>query len=43
MERIDSALVSVHEVLANVKNVTGQLQKDNNLEKTLVNFKDSSG
>jgi ABC-type transporter Mla subunit MlaD len=39
---IDSALVSVHEVLANVKNVTVQLQKDNNIEKTLVNFKASS-
>ena len=39
---VDSALVSVHEVLANVKDVTGQLQKDNNLEKTLVNFKAAS-
>ncbi len=39
---IDTALVSVHEVLANVKDVTGQLQKDNNLQKTLVNFKASS-
>jgi len=39
---IDSALVSAHEVLANVKDVTVQLQKDNNLEKTLVNFKNSS-
>jgi ABC-type transporter Mla subunit MlaD len=39
---IDSALVSVHEVLSNVKNVTVQLQKDNNLEKTLTNFKSSS-
>jgi ABC-type transporter Mla subunit MlaD len=39
---IDSALVSVHEVLANVKDVTVQLQKDNNLEKTLANFKASS-
>jgi ABC-type transporter Mla subunit MlaD len=39
---IDSALVSAHEVLANVKDVTVQLQKDNNLEKTLVNFKASS-
>jgi ABC-type transporter Mla subunit MlaD len=39
---IDSALVSVHEVLANVKDVTGQLQKDNNLEKTIGNFKASS-
>jgi len=39
---IDSALVSAHDVLANVKNITVQLQKDNNLEKTLVNFKASS-
>ncbi len=39
---IDSALVSVHEVLGNVKDITGQLQKDNNLQKTLVNFKASS-
>jgi ABC-type transporter Mla subunit MlaD len=39
---IDSALVSVHDVLANVKDVTVQLKKDDNLEKTLVNFKSSS-
>jgi ABC-type transporter Mla subunit MlaD len=39
---IDSALVSARDVLANVKGVTGQLQKDNNLEKTLANFKASS-
>jgi len=39
---IDSALVSVHDVLSNVKDVTVQLQKDNNLEKTLANFKASS-
>jgi ABC-type transporter Mla subunit MlaD len=39
---IDSALVSAHEVLANVKDVTVQLQKDNNLEKTIGNFKASS-
>jgi ABC-type transporter Mla subunit MlaD len=39
---IDSALVSFHEALTNVKDVTKQLQKDNNLEKTLVNFKASS-
>jgi ABC-type transporter Mla subunit MlaD len=39
---IDTALLSVHDALSNVKNVTAQLQKDNNLEKTLVNFKDSS-
>jgi ABC-type transporter Mla subunit MlaD len=39
---IDSALVSVREVLSDVKCVTGQLQKDKNLEKTLLNFKASS-
>jgi ABC-type transporter Mla subunit MlaD len=39
---IDSALVSVHDVLSDVRDVTGQLKKDNNLEKTLVNFKASS-
>jgi ABC-type transporter Mla subunit MlaD len=39
---IDSALVSVHDVLANVKDVTVQLKKDDNLEKTLGNFKSSS-
>jgi ABC-type transporter Mla subunit MlaD len=39
---IDSALVSAHEVLSNVKDVTVQLRKDNNLEKTLTNFKASS-
>jgi ABC-type transporter Mla subunit MlaD len=39
---IDSALVSAHEVLSNVKDVTIQLRKDNNLEKTLTNFKASS-
>jgi ABC-type transporter Mla subunit MlaD len=39
---IDSALVSAHEVLGSVKDVTGQLQKDNNLEKSLGNFKAAS-
>jgi ABC-type transporter Mla subunit MlaD len=39
---IDSALVSVREVLANAKDLTVQLKKDNNLEKSLANFKDSS-
>jgi ABC-type transporter Mla subunit MlaD len=39
---IDSALGSVHDVLSDVKDVTAQLKKDNNLEKTLVNFKGSS-
>jgi ABC-type transporter Mla subunit MlaD len=40
---IDSTLVSAHEVLNNVKDVTVQLQKDNNLEKSLGNFKAASG
>jgi ABC-type transporter Mla subunit MlaD len=40
---IDSTLASAHEVLNNVKDVTVQLQKDNNLEKSLVNFKAASG
>jgi ABC-type transporter Mla subunit MlaD len=39
---IDSAFASLGGVLANVKGVTTQLQKDNNLEKTLANFKDAS-
>jgi phospholipid/cholesterol/gamma-HCH transport system substrate-binding protein len=39
---VDTALIGVREVLANLKDVTGQLQKDNNVEKTLVNFKASS-
>ncbi len=40
--QIDSTFVSVQSVLANVKNVMNQLEKDNNLEKTLANFKDAS-
>jgi ABC-type transporter Mla subunit MlaD len=40
---IDSTLASAHEVLNNVKDVTVQLQKDNNLEKSLGNFKAASG
>jgi ABC-type transporter Mla subunit MlaD len=40
---IDSTLVSAHEVLNNVKDVTVQLQKDNNLEKSLGNLKAASG
>ncbi len=40
--QIDSALVSLQDVLTNVKGVTNQLQKDNNLEKTIANFKDAS-
>jgi ABC-type transporter Mla subunit MlaD len=40
---IDSTLTSAHEVLNNVKDVTVQLQKDNNLEKSLGNFKAASG
>jgi ABC-type transporter Mla subunit MlaD len=39
---IDSALASAQEVLSNVKDVTVQLQKDNNLEKSLGNFKAAS-
>jgi ABC-type transporter Mla subunit MlaD len=39
---IDSALVGFHDVLTNIKDVTVQLEKENNLEKTLVNFKSSS-
>jgi ABC-type transporter Mla subunit MlaD len=40
---IDATLASAHEVLNNVKDVTVQLQKDNNLEKSLANFKAASG
>jgi ABC-type transporter Mla subunit MlaD len=40
---IDSTLATAHEVLNNVKDVTIQLQKDNNLEKSLGNFKAASG
>ncbi|HEY1477667.1 MAG TPA: MlaD family protein [Chthoniobacterales bacterium] len=40
--RIDSALVGFHDVLNNIKDVTVQLEKENNLEKTLANFKSSS-
>jgi ABC-type transporter Mla subunit MlaD len=40
--QIDSALLSLQSVLTNVKGVTTQLQKDNNLEKTIANFKDAS-
>jgi ABC-type transporter Mla subunit MlaD len=39
---IDATLTSAHEVLNNVKDVTVQLQKDNNLEKSLGNFKAAS-
>jgi ABC-type transporter Mla subunit MlaD len=39
---IDSALVKFQDVLSNVKDVAAQLEKDNNLEKTLANFKASS-
>ena len=48
--RLDSALAQVHEalggvqeVLGNVHNITLQLQKDDNLQKTLANFNASSG
>jgi ABC-type transporter Mla subunit MlaD len=40
--QIDSAFVSLAGVLASVKGVTTQLQKDNNLEKAIANFKDAS-
>jgi ABC-type transporter Mla subunit MlaD len=39
---VDSALGSVHSVLSDLKEITGQLEKDKNLEKTLVNFKAAS-
>jgi ABC-type transporter Mla subunit MlaD len=39
---IDSALVKFDGVLSNVKDVTAQLEKDSNLEKTLANFKAAS-
>jgi ABC-type transporter Mla subunit MlaD len=46
---INSALTQVHDVLdrvqdvlANVRNITLQLEKDNNLQKTLANFDSSS-
>jgi ABC-type transporter Mla subunit MlaD len=39
---VDSALTRLQDVLANVKDVTGQLEKDDNLEKTLANFKAAS-
>jgi hypothetical protein len=39
---IDATLTSAHEVLNNVKDITVQLQKDNNLEKSLGNFKAAS-
>ena len=34
--------MNVHDVLSNVKDVTAQLEKDSNLEKTLANFKAAS-
>lgn len=39
---LNSAIVDFRDMLANVKNITLQLQKDNNLEKTLANFKAAS-
>jgi hypothetical protein len=39
---VDSALTRLQDVLSNVKDVTGQLEKDDNLEKTLANFKAAS-
>jgi len=39
---VDSALTKFQDVLSTVKDVTGQLEKDNNLEKTLANFRAAS-
>jgi hypothetical protein len=41
--RVEEALGNVRKVLDNVRDVTQQLQKDNNLQKTLANFETSSG
>jgi ABC-type transporter Mla subunit MlaD len=41
--QVHEALNQVHDVLVNVQNATSQLQKDNNLQKTLANFDASSG
>jgi ABC-type transporter Mla subunit MlaD len=40
--KIDTALTGAEDVISNAKGVTLQLQKDNNLEKTIANFKDAS-
>jgi len=40
--QLDTAFLNLESLLANVKGVTTQLQKDNNLEKTIANFKDAS-
>jgi ABC-type transporter Mla subunit MlaD len=39
---VDVSLAKLRETLANVENVTQQLGKDNNIEKTLANFNTSS-
>jgi ABC-type transporter Mla subunit MlaD len=39
---VDAAITGARDVLTNVKNITVQLQKENNLEKTLANFKAAS-
>lgn len=39
---IDTALVKFQDVLTNIKDVTTQMEKDGNLEKTLANFKAAS-
>jgi ABC-type transporter Mla subunit MlaD len=39
---LDVAITNARDALTNVKNITVQLQKDNNLEKTLANFKAAS-
>jgi ABC-type transporter Mla subunit MlaD len=40
--KIDTAVGGIQDVVSNAKEVTLQLQKDNNLEKTIANFKDAS-
>jgi ABC-type transporter Mla subunit MlaD len=39
---IDSAIVKFQDVLSSVRGVTAQVEKDNNLEKTLANFQTAS-
>ena len=40
--KIDAAVGGIQDVVSNAKDITLQLQKDNNLEKTIANFKDAS-
>jgi ABC-type transporter Mla subunit MlaD len=42
LTQVHDVLDRVHDVLANVRNITLQLEKDNNLQKTLANFDSSS-